>query len=376
MEPVTTTISAAIVKQAIGVARARLGTSLGPPFQSELTSVLSGVQEIKAWLEADRAALLQDAFSFVLQDDLDAARRSLTQVRSREPRSSVVRLWLALVLACQGRAGAAEEMHAALELNPFVVPPTLQALFTLRADPPVPAGLHWAVHLTGSGPGMTYASLGPGSGVLNPSRWAIGKLGKGLSAEWERRAFTEQYAWKGRHSSILSLSVGATDPVVHWMPQPFPALYAPTFLSRFDARTGRPSWHRFIPVQARLRAVTPSVVAVQEGSGDTCTLLSTATGEPTGTVPTSYFETLFHPPYAAASGLFTAAHAETQYRDLAVMDQSAAKRYQRVMPFEETLSVHDPFGQGLMARGANSWQGISSWYRHLRCTSHISVGPM
>jgi hypothetical protein len=246
MEPVTTTISGAIIKQAISAAASRFGAALGPPFESELQSVLKGIRDIKAWLEADRSALLVDGFSFILQDDLDAARRSLTQARSREPRSSVVRFWLSLVLSWQGRAGGIEEMRHALQLNPFVVPPPLAPFFVLGSDAALPAGLRWTRSLSGTEPGVTFATLGSSPG-LHPSRWAVSKLARKISPEWERTIFSAHHAVTSRHSSILAISLGATHPVVHWVSQPY--MTGPSFLSMFDATTSEPQWHRLLPAE-------------------------------------------------------------------------------------------------------------------------------
>jgi hypothetical protein len=90
-------------------------------------------------------------------------------------------------------------------------------LFTLVGDAPTPTGLHWTVPLKGRSPGMTYATLGAGNGWLHPSRWAVGKIGGRISPDLERAVFSDQHAWKGRYSTPF----GATDPAVHWMPQPF-----------------------------------------------------------------------------------------------------------------------------------------------------------
>ncbi len=156
---ITSSVAGALAQSTLSAAVSRARTSLGGEFVPEIRQILTGVQEMRRWLAEDRQALLRDGFSFILQDDLDAARRSLTQARNREPRSAVVRYWLSLVLAVQNRAGAEAEMREALELNPYLATPT-----TVRSGanrPVLPEGRRpvWAQHLSGREAGVTLGAL-------------------------------------------------------------------------------------------------------------------------------------------------------------------------------------------------------------------------
>jgi hypothetical protein len=372
MDPVTGTISNAMIKRVIGAATSKFGAALGPPFESELQTILRGVRDIKTWLETDRRALLLDGFSFILQNDLDSARKSLTQAMNREPRSAVVRFWLALVLSWQGRDGGVAEMRNALELNPFVTPPPLLPFLERESDAQVTPRIHWSKPLAGSSPGVTYGALG-GSAALHPSRWAVGRLASKVSPGLDGAIFSDHYLFSDRHSSVLAVSLGATHPVVHWVPQPYSAP-APTFLSMFDALTGEAKWHRLISSWSRVRLVTPSMVALQFADDPEITVLSAVSGQPvTANIREDYFIALFHPNYAGDSDLFRASHADSQYRDLSIPNAKAMSRYRKHLPPDETLVVRDPFGQRLIAEATNKGLRITAYHRHLYSTSELRV---
>ncbi|WP_222270358.1 tetratricopeptide repeat protein [Modestobacter marinus] len=350
MDLITSSIAGAIAQATLSAVSARGRASLGGEFEPEIRQILNGVQQMRKWLGDDRRALLLDGFAYILQDDLDEARRSLTQARNREPRSAVVRYWLSLVLAVQGRAGAEAEMREALTLNPYLAAPTT-GRGAARPGPPAGQRPIWGRRLAGRDAEVTYGSLG-GSPLLNPQLWIAGRIAKPVSKRLERFLFSRAHIWRAASSSIMTISLGTGDALVAWATQWNPGAdsYQPQIglLSMFDAESGALRWHRWWADNERPLLATPRMIAQPLRSGE-YGLFSPATGAPLETLPASYFETLIAPPHIWGTDGYAAAHATTAHMDLAWDPHAGAPWIGRPplrepprSPFTETLVVQPP----------------------------------
>ncbi|WP_369133614.1 tetratricopeptide repeat protein [Modestobacter sp. I12A-02662] len=351
MDLITSSVAGALAQATLSAMSARARTSLGGEFEPEIRQILTGVQRMRQWLAEDRQALLQDGFSFILQDDLDAARRSLTQAKNREPRSAVVRYWLSLVLAVQGRAGAETEMREAMELNPYLASPAAARPGDSRPGPPEGQRPVWVQRLTGREAGVTLGAVGA-SFWTSPGRWIAGRVARRASERLEHRLFSGAHLDFRKSSSIATISLGTGNALAAWAFQPLGNPESVGYvqrlglLSMFETESGHLLWHRIWDTVDRPLFATPRMIVQRRG--DQYGLYAPATGMLLEILPATYVETLIVPPYVWESEGYAAAHATTKHMDLAwpehvtTVVRRPPQRVPRRSPFAEWFTVQPP----------------------------------
>ena len=308
---VIATLASTLTKSSVAAATAKVAsTSLAEPFRQELLGIRGAIDDIKAMLESERVALLHDGFDFILQNDLEAARRSLTQAKNREPASPVVRCWLGLVLAAEGRDGAVRELTEAVAMNPFAVPIGFKDIMRLGNSPDPVRGL---------------------------SGWTL----------------------QSRGSDVSFASLGAIDPI---LTRRTTDGYDQLTISRRDVSTGQVHWERFYWPSESVIFATPRFVVLSRK--EKYVLLSVVDGKQVATMRAPYFRALFDPPYAGACRV-----DESNGQAYPVIRFRSPRHPLQVDPPTETVNIGDPFGWGIRLRASveqSRWHDMFN-----RCTLEL-----
>ena len=307
-----------------------IGSKLYDCLMAELRPHLQSIEDrlsrIEKTLEAQNAAPLKDAFFHLSLDEFSKARDRLISAASLEKYGAVARFWLSALLYREGKTEmAARQFSEAIQLNPFVVPPTLLPL--ARAfDLPI-SHTHWRRRMNGLGAELRWKYF------VDLSR------GPRLLQRFRPQSYFDTHIG----GVIYSASFGGFHPVVEWAVGQSPFAEHNPILSAFDFMTGKPLWHRQHD-QGTLHFATPRLVILRgEDKDGGYTLLNTLTGEVAGQMSAEYFEAVFAPAYGVSSDQFSRCNVRM---DVDKSSLRVAVRDSQGGHYEEDRHATDPFGWG------------------------------